>query len=101
MSDNENPSNEENTNEEHSSPIKFPCEFVIKVIGKSADDFQQRILALMQDTFPSIGQQNIKERPSKDNNYTALTITVYAESKAQLDAVYQALSDSPDVLMAL
>lgn len=88
-------------NGEYSSPLKFPCDFIIKVMGESTPEFETRVLAIVQQHFPQVDAAQFTKRPSKDNNYIALTVTVYAESKAQLDACYQDLSSEPMVLMAL
>ena len=42
-----------------------------------------------------------EERPSSGGKYLGLTITVRAESKAQLDAVYTELTSCRQVLVAL
>jgi uncharacterized protein len=43
----------------------------------------------------------IRLRESRDGNFIALTVTIRAESQAQLDAIYGALSAHDQVLMAL
>lgn len=75
--------------EEHSSPIEFPCDFIIKVMGKTEEGFEKLVLDIIQKEFPDIKTDDIKKRPSKEKNYIALTVTVYAESKEQLDRVYK------------
>ena len=84
-----------------SSALTFPCEFVIKVMGKNHADLEPAVLSIIQKQFPVIEQHQISRRPSKDANYLALSITVTAENQAQLDATYQGLTDSDQVIMAL
>ena len=86
---------------EHSSPLQFPSDFTVKVVGKANDAFEHTVLAVVRQHFPSFGNGNYSKRLSKDDNYLALSITVHAENKAQLDALYQDLSNTPEVLMAL
>ena len=90
-----------NATEEHASLIEFPCDFIIKVMGKSDSDFEKNVKAIINKHYPTITDDDYKQRPSKDNNYIALTVTVYAETKAQLDTLYQDLSNEPTILMAL
>lgn len=85
----------------HSSPIEFPCDFVVKVMGKSNDAFRQTVLTHIQQHFPSITTNQLSERPSKDGNYVAITVTVHAESQKDLDELYQKFTQDPAVLMAL
>ncbi|MDF1795737.1 MAG: DUF493 domain-containing protein [Coxiellaceae bacterium] len=87
--------------QQHSSPIQFPCDFVLKVMGKQQDSFKQAVLKHIQKHYPDIKESDLSERPSKDGNYLALTVTVHAESQDDLDKLYQDLSSDPEVLMAL
>ncbi|MDF1761735.1 MAG: DUF493 domain-containing protein [Coxiellaceae bacterium] len=87
--------------QQHSSPIQFPCDFVLKVMGKQQDSFKQAVLSHVQKHYPDTKQSDLSERISKDGNYLALTVTVHAESQADLDKLYQDLSSDPEVLMAL
>jgi hypothetical protein len=43
----------------------------------------------------------IRSTPSKAGNFVSVTATVDAKSQAQLDAIYQELTDCEQVLMAL
>jgi putative lipoic acid-binding regulatory protein len=81
--------------------LTFPCNITIKVIGLASTAFEAEVLAIIKKHLPHLSQQAIQERPSKNNKYKALSITVHADSKAQLDLIYQDLTSSPFVLMAL
>lgn len=81
--------------------LKFPCDFPIKVFGLASDEFERSVLNIIQKYVPNISNQAIKSRKSDKGNYLALTIVVHVESKIQLDQIYQELSSSPKVLMAL
>ena len=86
---------------EHSSPLQFPCDFMIKIMGKTSDQFENNILTIVKKHYPNLDPTKISKRTSKDNTYTALTITVEAQNQAELDALYQEISQSDDVIMAL
>ncbi len=87
--------------QQHSSPIEFPCDFVLKVMGKQQDSFKQAVLKHVQQHYPTITANDFSERASKDGNYLALTVTVHAESQEHLDKLYKDLTGDPEVLMAL
>ncbi len=87
--------------EEYSSPMKFPCDFDIKVMGHATPEFKEKITIIIKKHFSDFNKEQIKTRNSKDSNYLALTLTVRAENQAQLDSCYQELSASSDVIMAL
>lgn len=104
MMTNENKSNgklETNETEQFSSPMEFPCDFMIKAMGKNNDTFIDAVKRIINTHFPNVADNQFNTRPSKDDNYTAVTVTVHAESKDQLDKLYQDLTDEPSVLMAL
>lgn len=83
------------------SPLEFPCDFTFKVMGKNNLVFEKSTLSIIEKQFPAPSAESISRRLSKDSNYLALSITVKALNQNQLDAIYQALSSHPEVLMAL
>jgi len=93
MSDQYKPPNE--------SLIKFPCDFTFKIFGLGSDEFEIAVLTIIHHHVANLSDRAIQSRPSKKGKYRALTITVHVDSKEQLDNIYQELSASPHVLMAL
>lgn len=81
--------------------IHFPCEFAIKIFGVASDEFEVNVLTLIRKHFPDVKENAIQSRLSKDGKYLALTITVNANDREQLDNIYRDLTASPYVLMAL
>jgi len=79
----------------------FPCEFPIKVMGKAIDEFEQDVIQIMQRHITDFKESAITRRNSAKSNYTALTITIIATSRQQLDAIYMDLTASEFVIMAL
>jgi uncharacterized protein len=80
--------------------LEFPCQFAIKAMGKSDFEFDLLVIEIVRRHVPEY-EQKVTTRPSKDGNYLAVTVLIEANSKQQLDAIYQDLSDHPLVLMAL
>jgi putative lipoic acid-binding regulatory protein len=83
------------------SLLTFPCDFAIKVFGNDTPEFRTTVLDIMRQHVPAFTEDKIQTRPSSNGKYIALNIDVHAESKEQLDRIYQALSSSPNVIMAL
>jgi putative lipoic acid-binding regulatory protein len=81
--------------------FEFPCDFPIKIMGQATDEFRSLALGIVTRHFGALAEGSIEERPSSGGRYLGLTITVRAESKAQLDAVYQELTSCRQVLVAL
>lgn len=83
------------------SLIEFPCDFQIKIIGKHHESFVLEIGAIARRHFPGLNDNAIRTKVSTQNKYLAITLTVRAENKATLDALYQELTKHPDISMVL
>lgn len=81
--------------------LEFPCEFPIKIMGRSDVDLQSLVMELVSKHVPELREQDITRRDSRQGNYVSLTVTVTATSKAQLDRIYLDLNASDAVLMTL
>ena len=74
--------------------------FPLKAIGRNADDFEGFVVAVVQANAP-LSARTVTTRLSQAGKYLAVTVTFVAESREQLDAIYQELYDSGRLLMAL
>lgn len=83
------------------SPIEYPLDFPIKVMGRNKPGFAQTITAIVLRHAPDFDASTLEMRPSKQNNYLSLTCTIRATSREQLDALYTELSGHPAVSMVL
>jgi putative lipoic acid-binding regulatory protein len=81
--------------------LEFPTDFPIKIMGEATDEFRSLAIGIVTRHFGTVASDRIEERPSSGGKYLGLTITVRAESKAQLDAVYTELTSCRQVLVAL
>ena len=81
--------------------FKFPCEFPIKVMGRDSESFRSLTLAIIQRHAGPLAAASITERLSRKGRFLALTYTIRAQSRAQLDRIYQELTDSGVVLVSL
>lgn len=92
---------EENIVREQDSLIEFPCSFPIKVMGASVPHFAETIGAAVRELVPDFDPATISQRKSAQNKYTALTVTIRATSREQLDSVYTMLTSHPLVKVVL
>ena len=86
---------------EKESLLKFPCEFPIKIMGLTRDDFAQTILAIVRRHAPDYNGATMEMRSSSAAKYLSLTCTINAQSQTQLDDLYRELSSHPMVKMVL
>lgn len=86
---------------EPDSLLEFPCQFAIKAMGKNSDAFDVLVVGIVRRHVSDIHEGAVSIRPSKAGTYLSVTVMIEASSRQQLDAIYQDLSDHPDILMAL
>jgi putative lipoic acid-binding regulatory protein len=86
---------------EEQSLLEFPCQFAIKVMGRTSPELDVLVVEIVRRHSPDLREGAVTSRPSKAGNYTAITVMVNASSREQLDAIYQDLTASPHILMAL
>jgi len=83
------------------SALVFPSDFPIKIMGRRSDDFAATIVAIVLQHAPDFDPATLEIRASRRANYLSLTATVRATSRAQLDALYRALTGHPAVQVVL
>ncbi len=83
------------------SALAFPCEFPIKVMGRTQPGFAQAMVDVVKRHAPDYDPTTLEMRPSREGKYLSLTFTIHATSREQLDALYRELCDQPMVAMVL
>ncbi len=83
------------------SLIEYPSDFPIKVMGATHADFAATVIDVVMQFDPTFHVGRMEVRPSPKGNYTGLTVTVRATSRAQLDDLYRALSGHPMVKIVM
>jgi putative lipoic acid-binding regulatory protein len=84
-----------------STPEEYPSDFPIKVMGRHDSDLRALTQAIVERHAGPIADSQVKTRTSADGNFLALTYTVRATSREQLDKIYRELTACKSVLMAL
>jgi uncharacterized protein len=83
------------------TPEEYPSDFPIKVMGRHDSDLRALTQAIVERHAGPIAASHVKTRTSADGNFLALTYTVRATSREQLDTIYRELTACKSVLMAL
>ncbi|MGB7757248.1 MAG: DUF493 domain-containing protein [Salinisphaera sp.] len=81
--------------------LEFPCEFAIKAFGRHGTTFEQIVYTLVKAHAPELTTDDLTSRESSGGRYVAVTASINAKSKAQLDAIYRDLNEHEQVLMSL
>ena len=87
--------------ETRESAIEFPCDFPIKVVGKSAQDFDTLVVEIVRRHAADLAEESGRVRACRGGTSVAMTVTVRAHSQQQLDALYTELSGHERVVMVL
>jgi len=80
---------------EKESLLEFPCEFDIKVMGISNEDFSKSVIKIIKKYDKNFNAAKIEMKGSSNGKYISLTCNVYVISQKQLDKIYIDLSKSP------
>jgi len=91
----------DSTSEDEESPLKFPCEFPIKAMGRATPELEIAVLEIMNRHVPDLGEGSVKTRESRNGNYISITVTIQARSRNQLDAIYMELTSCEHIVFAI
>ncbi|HEV2111323.1 MAG TPA: DUF493 domain-containing protein [Gammaproteobacteria bacterium] len=83
------------------SPLKFPTEFPVKIMGRDTPEFHTVVEEILARHVAPLHTLPVTRQPSKEGRFVSLTVTITAQSREQLDALYRELSAHQLVLMAL
>jgi putative lipoic acid-binding regulatory protein len=84
-----------------SSPLEFPCDYPVKVMGRQTLEFRAAVRAVLAAEAGETAALRIAERLSRDGAVVSLTCTVYVESREALDVLYRRLHATGLVLYSL
>lgn len=81
--------------------IEFPCDYPIKVLGRSVDEFESVVLAVFECHAPGFDQSTITRKTSRKATFCSMTITIIATGPEQLDALHKDLLATGRVQMVI
>ncbi|GAB5497977.1 MAG: DUF493 domain-containing protein [Pseudohongiellaceae bacterium] len=81
--------------------IEFPCQYPIKIIGKAEQQFQTRVVEVVERHTGKIDSDLIKVQNSRKNNYLSVTVTITATGEEQLQNIFSDLKAIASVKMVL
>lgn len=83
------------------SLLEFPCRFPVKAMGRNDHGFQVMVERIILAHAEIFADEPVTTNPSGSGTYLAVTVTIEAHSREQLDRIYQDLTDCEHVLVAL
>ena len=83
------------------SPLQFPTDYPVKVVGHTRAGFRLHIDAIVQKHVPDPDPDRGAERPSGNGNFIAVSYTIVARSREQVVALVTELSATEGVVMVI
>lgn len=83
------------------SPIDFPCRYPVKAMGRADANIEQTVWGIITRHAPNTDTRDVQVRPSRNGRFLSVTVTIIAESRTQLDAMYAELQSHQAILAAL
>jgi putative lipoic acid-binding regulatory protein len=87
--------------EQEPPKIEFPCDYPIKVLGRSTEVFRSVVLEIFERHAPGFDEAGIVEKGSSKGTFVSLTITITATGPEQLDALHKDLMATGQVQMVI
>jgi uncharacterized protein len=81
--------------------IEFPCDYPIKVIAEAEVGLVQTLMLIAKKHDPTIVEDKMKERESRNGNYRAVTIDFWATGEPQLKRLFEDLKGCAAVRLVL
>ena len=81
--------------------LEFPCDFPMSVIGINSEEFPLSVMEILQKHVPGMDKNAYSVRPSRDQRYLSVKVKFVAESRSQLDNLYQELTSQENILWVL
>ena len=91
----------ESDTDQQETLLEFPCKFPVKAMGRDEDGFEALVTNIILSHAEIYAGEPVTTNSSSSGKYLSVTVTIEALSKAQLDQIYQDLTDCEQVLVAL
>jgi putative lipoic acid-binding regulatory protein len=83
------------------SPLQFPTDYPIKVVGRTERSFRARVDAIVFSHTPDLTEDRVSERASGAGNFTSITYTIVARDRDHVTTLVTALVATEGVLMVI
>ncbi len=89
------------TLKEQDAGFQFPCAYQVKAMGYDDGEFKNTVIAIIEQHGNTVAPHQVSCKPSHSGKYLSVSITIQAQSREHLDAIYAALTLHDKVLMRL
>ncbi len=89
------------TQQPEAPKIEFPCDYPIKVVGRSVDEFAEAVITVFEQHAPGFDSESITIKASSKGTFHSLNITITATGPDQLKALHEDLMATGLVQMVI
>jgi uncharacterized protein len=86
---------------EEESPLKFPTDYPVKILGRPSPEFRARIHAIVLKHVPDTPSDRVSERLSENGNFLSISYNLHMHSREQVVGLVNELSALDEVMMVL
>lgn len=83
------------------SPLQFPTDYPIKVVGRAGGSLRARIDAIVERHAGPMAAHRVSERASGAGTYVSITYVIVATSREQVVALVGELAAAEGVVMVI
>jgi putative lipoic acid-binding regulatory protein len=87
--------------EEQETPLKFPTDYPVKVLGRPSPEFRARVHAIVLKHVPDTPSDRVTERLSENGNFISVSYNLHMHSREQVVALVNELTACELVMMVL
>lgn len=81
--------------------LEFPCVWQVKAFGPGTQAFELEVVSIVRRHVADLKETAVTTRLSRSGKYSAVTVTIWAHDRVQLEAIYAGLRSHPEVVMTL
>ena len=87
--------------EQEPPKIEFPCDYPVKVMGRSVPEFEPAIIEVFERHDPGFDRDRLSRRASREGTFVSVTVYITATGKPQLEALHRDLMATGLVQMVI
>lgn len=81
--------------------FQFPGSFEITAMGNASASLRERVPEILRGLGLSVLDASVRERPSREGNYVAVTVAFTCPSREKYEAAHASLRADPDIRYTL
>lgn len=81
--------------------IEFPCDYPLKIVGRSGHDFKQVVMDVIEVHAPGVDHTSVTIQESSGGKFQSVRVTITATGEPQLKDIFEDLKATGRVQMVI